>query len=225
VIDDHPLIPTSSAVRQALDQVAGRLARAGASVARESADLPDLVGSARIYMRLLMASMAASLQPDAYQRMKAAAAAIPSEDGSLSAERGRGAVMDHRDWQLVDALREQWRSLFAKFDVVVCPAAPTPAFHHNQSPDPWSRTLTIDGGAHSYADQLVWAGLASAPGLPATAMPVGFSGEGLPIGVQVLGPMYEDRTPLHFAALCEREFGGFVPPKLAPSAGEQSAAS
>jgi amidase len=229
MIDDHPLIPTSLAVRRALVQVAAGLARAGARVRRESADLPDLIDSAGIYMRLLMASMAGSLPPDVYQRMKASAAAIPSEATGLAAERARGAVMDHRDWQLVDArravLREQWRSLFAAFDVVICPAAPTPAFHHDHSPDPWSRTLTIDGGAYNYADQLVWAGLASAPGLPATAMPVGFSDEGLPIGVQVLGPMYEDRTPLRFAALYEQAFGGFVPPSLATTLVEKPVAS
>jgi amidase len=36
--------------------------------------------------------------------------------------------------------------------------------------------------------------------------------EGLPIGVQLIGLMYEDRTPLRFADLLEREFGGFTAP-------------
>jgi amidase len=30
--------------------------------------------------------------------------------------------------------------------------------------------------------------------------------------MQIVGPFLEDRTPLTFAALIEREFGGFVPP-------------
>jgi amidase len=34
----------------------------------------------------------------------------------------------------------------------------------------------------------------------------------LPIGVQLIGPMFEDRTPIRFAALLEREFRGFEPP-------------
>ena len=34
----------------------------------------------------------------------------------------------------------------------------------------------------------------------------------LPIRVQIVGPYLEDRTPLAFAELMEREFGGFVPP-------------
>ena len=43
-------------------------------------------------------------------------------------------------------------------------------------------------------------------------MPVGRSRTGLPIGVQIIGPLFEDRTTLAFAALLEREFGGFVKP-------------
>ena len=34
----------------------------------------------------------------------------------------------------------------------------------------------------------------------------------LPPGVQIIGPLLEDRTPIAFAGLLEREFGGFVPP-------------
>jgi len=48
--------------------------------------------------------------------------------------------------------------------------------------------------------------------LPATQLPLGLSPEGLPVGVQIIGPWLEDRTLLKFAELIEREFGGFVPP-------------
>ena len=57
-----------------------------------------------------------------------------------------------------------------------------------------------------------WGGVATVPGLPATAAPIGLSAAGLPIGVQIIGPQFEDRTPVAFARLMEREFGGFVPP-------------
>ena len=40
------------------------------------------------------------------------------------------------------------------------------------------------------------------------------SPEGLPVGVQIVGPWLEDRTPLKLAELIEREFGGFVPPPM-----------
>ena len=66
----------------------------------------------------------------------------------------------------------------------------------------------------AYPDQLAWPGIATLPGLPATAIPIGLSPEGLPVGVQIVGPWLEDRTPLKLAELIEREFGGFVPPPM-----------
>ena len=71
----------------------------------------------------------------------------------------------------------------------------------------------INGEPHAYLDSLLWPGVATLPGLPATALPIGRSPEGLPIGVQIIGPWLEDRTPIQLARLIEREFGGFEPPK------------
>jgi amidase len=59
---------------------------------------------------------------------------------------------------------------------------------------------------------MVWPGVATVAGLPATAAPIEISASGLPIGVQIVGPWLEDHTTIKFAALLEREFGGFVPP-------------
>ena len=48
---------------------------------------------------------------------------------------------------------------------------------------------------------------------PAASIDCGQTPDGLPIGLQIVGPWLEDRTPLKLAELIEREFGGFVPPK------------
>ncbi|MEU2014301.1 amidase family protein [Nocardia sp. NPDC019302] len=61
-------------------------------------------------------------------------------------------------------------------------------------------------------DHLVWASIATLIGLPSTAAPIGRSPEGLPYGMQIIGPYLEDRTTLRFAELIEQEFGGFSPP-------------
>jgi amidase len=42
--------------------------------------------------------------------------------------------------------------------------------------------------------------------------PIGRSPSGLPIGVQIIGSLLEDRTTIAFAGLLEREFGGFAAP-------------
>lgn len=47
---------------------------------------------------------------------------------------------------------------------------------------------------------------------PGSAVPAGLPLEGLPVGVQLIGPMFEDRTPLRLAELLEREIGGFLAP-------------
>lgn len=218
VLQDHPDMPTAGNVRAAIGDLAQTLERAGAKVAYASQLLPSLTDAARLYMRLLMAAIAASLPPDAYEALKVQAQRLADDDQSLAAERLRGTAISHRDWIAADseraALRRQWRALFAAHDVVICPVSPTTAFAHDQSPDPWSRRLAIDGADVAYADQLVWSGLASAAGLPATVAPIGRDGDNMPIGVQIIGPEYEDRTVLQFARLLERERGGFAQPFL-----------
>jgi amidase len=73
-------------------------------------------------------------------------------------------------------------------------------------------TLTVDDGAVPYLHGLVYPAVSTVAGQPATAFPVGRSREGLPIGLQAIGPYLEDLTPIRFAALLAREVGGFTRP-------------
>ena len=217
VLDEHPLIPTGSAVRASVNRVADALVDGGARVERHSALLPDLTEAAVLYTQLLFANSAARLPVDVYEQLRTHAAGLSADDRSLDAARLRGMVFSHRDWIEADSRRELhrhgWRQLFAEFDAVVCPVTPTPAFPHDQNPDPMGRRLDIDGVEYPYLDQLVWAGLATMPGLPATAIPAGRSPDGLPVGVQLIGPMFQDRTTLRLAELLEQQIGGFQPPE------------
>ncbi|MEV4206013.1 amidase [Nocardia salmonicida] len=216
VLDEHPLIGTGIAVQAGVNRVADALVDSGARVQRHSALLPDLAEAATIYMQLLFSGSGAGFPVEAYEQLRTQAAELSIHDQSLDATRLRGLVFTHRDWVEANNRRELhrhgWRQLFAEFDAVVCPITPTPAFPHDHDPDLLGRRIDIDGVEYPYLDQLVWAGLATMPGLPATAIPTGLSSEGLPVGVQLVGPMFEDRTPLRLAELLEQRIGGFRAP-------------
>jgi amidase len=218
LLTTDPVMPTSASIRTAIEKLAANLGKAGVSVTHESPLLPDFAASTRLYMRMLMSFLAASFQPEIYAGAQAAAAKLSPDDTSLAAERLRGIALSHRDWVIADGartrLRAQWRELFKTFDAVICPIMPTPAYPHDHSDDQESRRISIDGKDYVYPDQLAWPGIATLPGLPATAIPLGLSPDGLPVGVQIVGPWLEDRTPLKLAELIEREFGGFVPPPM-----------
>ncbi|SFR03453.1 amidase [Lentzea waywayandensis] len=209
VLEDHPLIPTGSAVRAGVHRVAAALVDGGARVERHSPLLPDLTEAATLYTQLLVSGSVVRFPVESHE--------LSADDQSLDAVRLRAMVCSHSDWIEANNRREVhrhgWRQLFAEFDVVVCPITPTPAFPHDHDPNPLARRIDIDGVEHPYFDQLVWAGLATMPGLPATAVPAGRSPEGLPVGVQLIGPMFEDRTPLRLAELLEQRIGGFHAPE------------
>jgi amidase len=217
VLDEHPCIPTGAAVRSGVRRVADALVDGGARVERHSSLLPDLAEAATIYSHLLFSGTVARFPVDAYEKLRGRAAELSATDHSLDATRLRAMVFSHRDWMAANDRRELhrhgWRQLFAEFDAVVCPITPTPAFPHDHDPDRTHRRIDIDGVGYPFFDQLVWAGLATMPGLPATAIPTGLSDDGLPVGVQLIGPMFEDRTPLRLAELLEQRMGGFQAPR------------
>jgi amidase len=61
-------------------------------------------------------------------------------------------------------------------------------------------------------DQIFWAGYTGVTYLPSTAAPIGQTKDGLPIGVQIVGPQYGDYSTIAFAKMLEDEYRGFVPP-------------
>jgi amidase len=211
-------MPTDKVVRGTIGELAANLEKIGARVERNSPLLPDFAETSRLYMRMLMSFLAASFPPEAYAGAQAAVAALPASETSLRAERLRGMVQSHRNWLMDDVargrLRAQWRELFKTYDAVICPIMPTPAYPHDHSEEQEKRRIRIDDKDYVYPDQLSWPGIATLPGLPSTAIPTGFSPDGLPVGVQIVGPWLEDRTPLKLAELIEREFGGFKPPPM-----------
>jgi len=103
----------------------------------------------------------------------------------------------------------QARGLFERFDAILAPIGPVPAFPHDHRPFE-KRSLTLSDGSNApYLALLRWIALATACGLPATAIPVGLSPGGLPIGAQLIGPRGGDYRNLAIAEAIEARLGGF----------------
>lgn len=130
----------------------------------------------------------------------------------------RGFHLLHQDWNVVNERRTQlrWkcRELFKSIDVLLCPAVPVPAFPHQTKGNIMSRSLSVNGAKRPYMDHVPWISLAPTALLPATCAPVGTTPEGLPVGVQIIGPAFGDRTTIRFAELLAEVRGGFQPPPL-----------
>ena len=80
-----------------------------------------------------------------------------------------------------------------------------------------NRTVEIDGVARHYLELTGWIGPAGAGLLPATVVPIGLGDDGLPIGVQIVGPYLHDRTTLQVGRLIARLRGGCPRPSMSRS--------
>ena len=154
--------------------------------------------------------------PDALARQLAAGGEqVPAGAPGLLAASARAHAARHRDWlrshERREGIRARWREFFRDFDVLLCPVILTPAFALDAS-EFTSRRIRVNGEDRAYLEHIHWPGLITMALLPSTVIPVGRTAAGLPVGVQIVGPYLEDRTPLAFARAAERALGGFVPP-------------
>lgn len=203
-------------VQDRIQAVADFAARRGAKISDTARPAIDLAEANRVYITLLRAATSRSQTDEAFARHLERAGEIRQDDDTYPALMARGATMSHRDWLLADEARQRmrlkWVEFFEDWDVLLCPTAATAAFPHNQKGERWERMIDVNGAAQPSTTQLFWAGLSGVAYLPSTVAPAGLSPEGLPIGVQIVGPEYGDLTTLAFAQLLEREFQAFVPP-------------
>jgi amidase len=108
--------------------------------------------------------------------------------------------------------QSKWAEFFERYDVLLAPVSLTVAFPHDHSEPIIYRRLQVNGKNKPYIDNLSWTAMAVVAGLPATVAPVGLSKSGLPVGVQIIGARYEDRTTIDFAKGLSELVGGFVAP-------------
>ncbi|KRA81357.1 amidase [Altererythrobacter sp. Root672] len=208
-----------TAYRNALEAFIADLRQTGANVA--AVELPvDPADSHDIYLQTLFAIVGAPAPNEAEAFEKLA----DQDETGIAAKLGRYMRATLGEWFGLAERREHlfraWAEYFADYDVLLCPAVPVVAFPHMAEGSgvhshQLFRRITIDGQPAPYLD-FTWQGLATVANLPATVMPTGRLVEGLPAGIQIIGPYGEDLTPIRFAELAEQVTGGFkAPPGLA----------
>jgi len=106
----------------------------------------------------------------------------------------------------------KWAAFFKHYDVLLAPVSLTVAFPHDHKEPLIYRRLAVNGKKRPYLDNLAWTAMAIVSGLPATVAPAGLSESGLPVGIQIIGARFEDRTTIAFARGLSELVGGFVAP-------------
>ena len=112
-------------------------------------------------------------------------------------------------------MRLQWAAFFERWDLLIQPIAATPAVLHNHHGYRWERMLSVNGQPQAQTTQMFWAIYSGMVGVPSTAVPLELSPQGLPVGAQIIGPVFGDPMCLRFARWLEEAYRAFVPPPLA----------
>jgi amidase len=212
-------MPLDAEIATAIDSLAAALGRLGCQVKSvQPPELGDFRDHYALYLSLLAAVTVARVPVDA-RRARLDVLRTRDDEWSRASQRGiESAAPDYIAWiGQREQIRAAWRAFFTEWDVLIAPAFFTTAYPHWERPWPNTpasirKTVDVNGTAVLEELGLFYPSVATVPGQPATALPVGLSRSGLPIGVQAIGPYLEDHTPLRFAALVADELGGFQMP-------------
>ncbi len=215
VLPRIPWAPLDDEIAAAQQRLADQLAGAGATVKQAlPPEFGDLREHHKTYLSLLAVMIAGEMPDDV---RAGAAAALQVHGDEFDAAQAQGYIASARQYIAWHGQREQFRAAFRAFfrdwDILLAPVTMTPPFPHVDPSVPFGqRTVLVNGKPEHYGLNVVYPSVTILCGQPATAFPVGLTQRGLPIGLQAIGPYLEDRTPLRFAGLVAREFGGFQRP-------------
>lgn len=136
-----------------------------------------LLAESNFYFRAIAAGRESELHPVTQGRLKVS---MPKLDDYLQAV---------ADWE---KLRRDIAKYFEDYDLLLCPAVPVAAHPHGEMEH------YIEGrgtAGHPFRTLVPW----NLTGSPAISVPFGWSSEGLPIGVQIVGRHYHESTLLQVA--------------------------
>jgi amidase len=189
VFDDEAA-PVASDIRRLYDNAIRELKRAGAKVAHGWPPGVDPQAQVKTFQFLLLA--------------------LVNADVNRPEQESHARWLQETQRRLV--FRALWQKYFEHYDVFLLPAAFTAAFPHDHSEPIDKRVIDTPDGKRPYLSLGYWITSATVAGVPATVAPIGFTDRGLPVGIQIVAPMWEDGTSIEFAALLSDIIGGFSAP-------------
>ncbi|MDH3643701.1 MAG: amidase [Gammaproteobacteria bacterium] len=207
---EDEMCPVNAETKARVDAVAQACRDAGAQVDEEARPDFDSDHTHDTYQQLLQATMASRMPDEDYENLKQYLTTLDPNDNSRNTRVLRAQVSSFKDWKQHNELREhlrwKWHLFFNQYDVLITPMMPTAAFPHDHRPF-GERTIMVDNLEVPYFDQVFWAGLTGVSYLPSTVIPTGLNPQGLPIGLQIVGPEYGDLITIGVAK--QLEAGGF----------------
>lgn len=222
-LDDetHPL---DEATREVLERTCAEIADAGAQVARGTP--PGGLGRLEeLFETMFMADLGGRTTDADFAELRAGMDGL-RRVSPMAELHWRALGLSHREWLVLQrerlGLQRDWHELFASYDVVLTPTAPTTALAHDHSEPVWERRFDLAGEPVPWRPTLTsWCGAVGVLTLPAVTAPVGLDRHGLPVGIQVVADSYADRTAIAAAGLVSTLMGGPFHPPLVSTDGDQ----
>ena len=201
-------------VRKATEQYAEKLRAAGHMV--DEVSLPSVKHSLAIYYIVVPAEVSSNLARYDGVRFGRRAEGVQTLGELYGRSRDEGFVTENKRRIMIgsyvlssgffDAYYQQaqkartvlineFNSLFSQYDLLLMPTAPTPAFGIGEN---------TEDPVKMYLSDVMTVPMSLA-GLPAISAPAGVSKSGLPIGVQLVGPMKADALVIATAGQMERQ--------------------
>lgn len=190
--EDYPLDPE---VRDLLNAAAAELE---AEPVRPPIRLRDAM---RLYHRLVAPELSRGEDAETITRwLDDAGARLAEPDVHSDAANEHWGVGLHRDWLEANEervrLQAAWADACGRFDVVLLPVTPVAAQEHQPEAKLDGRSIPVDGRPMPWRALSPWLWVVGLLHLPAVAAPIGFTSEGLPVGIQIVGRFGGDRSAI-----------------------------
>jgi Asp-tRNA(Asn)/Glu-tRNA(Gln) amidotransferase A subunit family amidase len=206
---DDGVAPVSPEIRDAVQSAARVLADAGLEV--NEMKPPGISRGAHLWVELFAAAaqneIAARYRGHESEAGPAVAklmrrvkySEVGFESNIKNAERLADAVLER------ERLREDLLAWMRKRPLILAPVGATVAFEHG------AERVEIENQSISIFRAFSYSQTFNVFGLPSLAVPVARTAEGLPIGVQVVGGPFEERTVFGAGLIIEKALGGWQP--------------